>query len=342
MGTQEETEEDVSAKIHMLIRDHLPERVSPSPSEDMRSRDGSIRARNSATDLKELEELGKTISSAGEQVAKLDLGSPNREKVHVTFLDGDNEDGQEEPDVVTPFVIGVTGASASGKTTVCEKIIQGIGDHRCVLLSLDWFYHGLPPNVNSADYNFDHPDAIDFNYLHDVLKLMQNRKQVEVPTYDFRTHSRTDHVLLNAADVIIVEGILTFYPRFIRKLMHMKIFVEEDADVCLCRRIRRDVELRGRTLGGVLMQYEKFVKRSYDEFIFPTKRWDGAQLSHPPDRERHLHMFRDGAEDICSSDKCAPEGLQPASVVCFSPDMRTSLCRGAGTTMWRSTSSCNI
>lgn len=94
----------------------------------------------------------------------------------------------------------------------------------------------------------------------------------KVPTYDFQTHKRSDKVLLNAAEVIIVEGILTFYPRFIRKMMHMKVFVDEDPDVCLCRRIRRDVAYRGRTLEGVLVQYEKFVKRSYDEFIFPTKR----------------------------------------------------------------------
>lgn len=239
--------------------------------------------------MKELDELNKEVASAEAQGESAKSGS------QVLGV-------EEQSTVVEPFIIGVTGASASGKTTVCEKIIQGLGDHRCVLVSLDWFCQGIPDNVDSAAYNFDHPDAFDFNNLYQVLKLMQKGQPVDVricvlrkekkaklylilekyssrafvlsqvPTYDFKTHKRSASVLLNAAEVIIVEGILTFYPRFIRKMMHMKIFVDEDADVCLCRRIRRDIEFRGRTLSQVLNQYEKFVKPAYDEFIFPTKR----------------------------------------------------------------------
>lgn len=138
---------------------------------------------------------------------------------------------------VEPFIIGVTGASASGKTTVCHKIIDGLGDHRCVLLSVDWFYHGLPPDVNPADFNFDHPSAFDFKALRETLMQMRERKPVCVPTYNFARHERDTCISVNldVADVIIVEGILTFYDPDIRRMMHMKVFVDEDPDICLSR-----------------------------------------------------------------------------------------------------------
>lgn len=176
---------------------------------------------------------------------------------------------------VGPFIIGVTGASASGKTTVCDKIIHGLGDQRCVLISLDWFYHGLPHGVSPQDYNFDHPDAFDFEALRHTLQLMMQRRPVVVPRYDFAKHRRVDDKAaeLDVADVIIVEGILSFYDPAIRAMMHMKIFVDEDADICLSRRIRRDVASRGRSVESILGQYERFVKPAFEEYIWPTKRY---------------------------------------------------------------------
>ncbi|CDF35618.1 unnamed protein product [Chondrus crispus] len=176
---------------------------------------------------------------------------------------------------VGPFIIGVTGGSASGKTTVCEKIIHGLGDQRCVLVSLDWFYHGLPDGVLPGTYNFDHPDAFDFEALGSTLESMKTRQPVTVPKYDFARHSRVEDNAadLDAADVIIVEGILTFYDPLIRNLMHMKIFVDEDADICLSRRITRDVKSRGRSVESILAQYTRFVKPAFERFILPTKRY---------------------------------------------------------------------
>ena len=176
---------------------------------------------------------------------------------------------------VGPFLIGVTGASASGKTTVCEKIIHGLGDQRCVLISLDWFYRGLPDNVNPPDYNFDHPNAFDYEALRETLEEMKLRKRVSVPKYDFTKHKRLADFSeeVDAADVIIVEGILTFYDKRIRDMLHMKIFVDEDPDICLVRRITRDVAKRGRTVDSVLAQYTRFVKPSFEEYILPTKRY---------------------------------------------------------------------
>lgn len=180
-----------------------------------------------------------------------------------------------QEDKVGPFIIGVTGASASGKTTVCEKIINGLGDQRCVLISLDWFYHGVPPSVDPSTYNFDHPDAFDFEALSKVLATMKKRCPVSVPKYDFAFHCRVadNSAELDVADVIIVEGILTFFDAHLRDLMHMKIFVDEDADICLSRRIKRDVVARARTVDSILAQYERFVKPAFETFIQPTRRY---------------------------------------------------------------------
>eukprot|EP00171_Calliarthron_tuberculosum_P006570 IDg6570t1 len=176
---------------------------------------------------------------------------------------------------VAPFFIGVTGASASGKTTVCEKIIHGLGDQRCVLVSLDWFYRGLPEGQDPAAYNFDHPDAFDYAALKQTLETMRKRKRVSVPKYDFARHCRVSDNCedLDVADVIIVEGILSFYDKSVRDMLNMKIFVDEDADICLVRRITRDVASRGRSVESVLAQYTRFVKPSFEEYILPTKRY---------------------------------------------------------------------
>ena len=178
-------------------------------------------------------------------------------------------------DRVGPFFIGVSGASASGKTTVCQKIIHGLGDQRCVLVSLDWFYIGLPDGVDPATYNFDHPNAFDYASLKETLEKMRQRVPVSVPKYDFTQHRRVEDNCeeLDVADVVIVEGILSFYDRSVRDLMHMKIFVDEDPDICLARRITRDVAVRGRTVDSVLEQYTRFVKPSFERFILPTKRY---------------------------------------------------------------------
>jgi uridine kinase len=175
---------------------------------------------------------------------------------------------------VGAFFIGVSGASASGKTTVCRKIMDGLADQRCALLCVDWFYRGLTPGVKPQDYNFDHPEAFDFAALRSTLETMQSGTPVSVPRYDFAKHCRdSDQAAeFGTVDVVIVEGILTFYDPRVREMMNMKIFVDEDADVCLARRIKRDVAERGRSVDSVLAQYERYVKPSFEGYILPTKR----------------------------------------------------------------------
>jgi len=181
-----------------------------------------------------------------------------------------------------PFIIGVCGGTASGKTTVCSKIIEhlGLDNQRVSIISQDCFYSSLSQEskkkVYSGDYNFDHPDAFDWNLLEETLKELRDGKATKIPTYDFVTHSRKDETYsktISSIDIILFEGILAFYQPNIRDLMNMKIFVDTDADTRLSRRILRDISERGRDLEGVLVQYQRFVKPSFDDYILPTKKY---------------------------------------------------------------------
>eukprot|EP00889_Picochlorum_renovo_P007826 jgi/Picre1/34856/NNA_002322.t1 len=173
------------------------------------------------------------------------------------------------------FVIGVAGGTASGKTTVCDYIMQRLHDQCVVMLSQDSFYRGLTQEEkdNVSDYNFDHPDAFDHKALMACIQTLKARKAVNVPVYDFKTHARsekTQHVM--PADVVIIEGILVLHMEDVRQECNMKIFVDTDDDVRLARRIQRDVAVRGRDVAGVIDQYTKFVKPAFDMFVAPSRR----------------------------------------------------------------------
>ncbi|TYG99387.1 hypothetical protein ES288_A10G191600v1 [Gossypium darwinii] len=189
-----------------------------------------------------------------------------------------------------PFVIGVSGGTASGKTTVCDMIIQQLHDHRVVLVNQDSFYRGLTTEELKRvhEYNFDHPDAFDTEQLLDCIEKLKDGQSVQVPIYDFKRHQRSSNSFrqVNASDVIILEGILVFHDQCVRNLMNMKIFVDTDADVRLARRIRRDTVERGRDVSSVLEQYAKFVKPAFDDFVLPSKKY--ADVIIPRGGENHV------------------------------------------------------
>nr|CAG4638599.1 EOG090X09VM [Cyclestheria hislopi] len=175
---------------------------------------------------------------------------------------------------VEPFVIGICGGSASGKTTVATKIIEALGHPWVTLLSMDSFYKVLTEKQHEMaannDYNFDHPEAFDFELLRKTLQRLKHFKSVEVPIYNFILHKReTKTKTMYGANVIIFEGILTFYSPEICELLDMKVFVDTDSDIRLARRLRRDISQRGRDLEGVLKQYTRFVKPSFEHYIAP-------------------------------------------------------------------------
>ncbi|KAF3453261.1 hypothetical protein FNV43_RR03701 [Rhamnella rubrinervis] len=189
-----------------------------------------------------------------------------------------------------PFVIGVAGGAASGKTTVCDMIIQQLHDQRVVLVNQDSFYHNLTEEelARVYEYNFDHPDAFDTEKLLSSMDMLKHGKAVDIPKYDFKSYKNNVFPArrVNPSDVIILEGILIFHDPRVRELMNMKIFVDTDADVRLARRIRRDTVEKGRDIGTVLDQYSKFVKPAFDDFILPTKKY--ADIIIPRGGDNHV------------------------------------------------------
>lgn len=175
-----------------------------------------------------------------------------------------------------PFIIGVCGGTASGKTSVCEDILRKLENQRVVIISQDSFYCPLSEEIiaDVGNYNFDHPNAFDWPLLQDVLGGIKAGKKVDIPQYSFLIHSRLkESTPLYGADVILFEGILAFYTQELRDTMDLKLFVDTDADTRLSRRVMRDITERGRTLQGVLHQYETFVKPAFEEYILPTKKY---------------------------------------------------------------------
>ncbi|XP_077425733.1 uridine-cytidine kinase-like 1a isoform X1 [Vanacampus margaritifer] len=175
------------------------------------------------------------------------------------------------------FVIGLCGGSASGKTTVANKIIEALDVPWVVLLSMDSFYKVLSPEEQalaaSNDYNFDHPGAFDFELLVATLRKLKQGKSVKIPVYDFTTHRRQkDWKNVYGASVIIFEGIMAFADKHLLQLLDMKIFVDTDSDIRLVRRLRRDITERRRDMEGVIKQYNKFVKPAFEQYIEPTMR----------------------------------------------------------------------
>lgn len=175
-----------------------------------------------------------------------------------------------------PLTIGIAGGSGSGKTTVAQEILGRVGADRIAFLQHDSYYKdlsGLPP-TQRADLNFDHPNSLETELLIQHILELRNGEPVEVPIYDFSTHSRTARTFTVAPRrVILVEGILIFVDAALRELFDVKIFVDTDADLRFIRRLERDISERGRTTESVIKQYQLTVRPMHLEFVEPSKRY---------------------------------------------------------------------
>ncbi len=175
-----------------------------------------------------------------------------------------------------PLVVGIAGGTGSGKTTVAHKLAAAMPEGRCVTIEHDAYYkdQGHLSPEERAQVNYDHPASLESSLLAEHLRDLRAGRAVEVPIYDFATHTRRTHKRrVEPAPVIIVEGILVFCEANLREQMDIKIFVDTDADIRLMRRIRRDLELRGRTFQSVRDQYYATVRPMHIEYVEPTKRW---------------------------------------------------------------------
>ncbi|HNS06711.1 MAG TPA: uridine kinase [Anaerolineaceae bacterium] len=175
-----------------------------------------------------------------------------------------------------PLVIGIAGGSGSGKTTAADIILKKVGSHRIAYLQHDSYYRELTnlPINQRREVNFDHPDSLESDLMREHIMALKEWKAIEVPVYDFTTHSRTSQTLhVEPRRVILVEGILIFAEPALRSLFDVKIFVDTDADIRFIRRLKRDLEERGRTTEMVIKQYLTTVRPMHLDFVEPSKRY---------------------------------------------------------------------
>jgi uridine kinase len=189
------------------------------------------------------------------------------------------------------LVIGIAGGTGSGKTTVTEKILEGLNKHEgVVVIQHDSYYRDISaygPNTVPDLINFDHPNSLETTLLIDHIKQLKAGQAIEQPLYNFATHSRmkeTRHV--EPKDILIVEGILIFAAEELRNLFDIKIFIDTDDDERLLRRLKRDIVERGRSIESVMNQYVSTVKPMHLEFVEPSKRY--ADIIIPRGKENRV------------------------------------------------------
>lgn len=175
-----------------------------------------------------------------------------------------------------PTIIGIAGGSGSGKTSVTRKIMKALDGHSVVLIEQDYYYRDQSDKTfeERLNTNYDHPFAFDNDLLISHIRQLLNRNPVEVPTYNYEIHTRSDTTIyVEPKDVIIIEGIFALENESLRDLMDVKIYVDTDSDIRILRRLQRDIETRGRTLDSVINQYLNIVRPMHLQFIEPTKRF---------------------------------------------------------------------
>jgi len=189
------------------------------------------------------------------------------------------------------LLIGVAGGTGSGKTTVARKLVEALPSGLATIIEYDSYYRdrGDQSPEQRAALNYDHPDALESELLAEHLRRLRSGSAIEVPIYDFRSHTRQRKTRrVEPTAVVVVEGILTLAQPVVRDQLDIKIFVDTDADIRCFRRIRRDLEDRGRTFASVREQYYRSVRPMHNQFVEPSKRW--ADLIIPEGGDNHVAL----------------------------------------------------
>lgn len=189
---------------------------------------------------------------------------------------GDDNRREADQRPAATLCIGVAGGTGSGKTTVANEIVRRVGRSRIVTVNQDRYYHDLAPldEHQRIHHNFDHPSAIEEDLLVEHVRLLKAGRPAALPVYDFTRHVRTAATeVVHPQPVILIEGILILAIPGLRELLDVKIFVDTDADLRFIRRLRRDMEERGRSLESVVEQYLATVRPMHLEFVESSKRW---------------------------------------------------------------------
>jgi uridine kinase len=188
-----------------------------------------------------------------------------------------------------PVVIGVTGGSGSGKTSVTKAIYESFKGHSILMLEQDYYYkdQSFLPFEERLKTNYDHPLAFDNDLLIEHIEKLLRYEPINKPVYDYSIHTRSNEVIpVEPKDVIILEGILVLEDVRLRHLMDMKLYVDTDADIRIIRRMMRDIKERGRTMDSVIEQYVNVVRPMHNQFIEPTKRY--ADVIIPEGGHNHV------------------------------------------------------
>ena len=175
-----------------------------------------------------------------------------------------------------PLVIGIAGGTGSGKTTIANYILETVGPENIAFLPHDAYYRDLGDLTpdERAKVNFDHPDSLETELLIQHIQQLKAGQPIELPSYDFKTHTRTDETAtIEPQAILLIEGILIFAEPELRKLFDIKIYVDTDADIRFIRRLNRDITERGRTTQSVINQYLETVRPMHLEFVEPSKRY---------------------------------------------------------------------
>lgn len=189
-------------------------------------------------------------------------------------------------------IIGISGGSGSGKTTIVRKISEMVSDF--VFLPQDNYYKSAEfiNNRNITAFNFDHPDAFDNDLLIQHLTALKNGESIDMPVYDFVHHRRTEQTIhIQACKLVIFEGIMIFTNKQVRELIDLKIFVDTPDDIRFIRRLSRDIKERGRTVDSVVEQYLTVVRPGHYEFIEPTKAYADIIIPEGGFNERALDVL---------------------------------------------------
>lgn len=194
-----------------------------------------------------------------------------------------------------PFVVGVAGGTASGKTTVAERLSELLQSGCLALMKLDAYYRHRPELTfeQRTKINYDHPDAFDWDLLRAHLDALCAGEAIEMPVYDYAAHLRSDQVTrLYPTSIVVVEGILVLWDQPLRERFDLRVYVDADPDVRFIRRLSRDVSDRGRTPDSVIDQYLGTVRPSHLQFIEPSKRYADVIIPNGGHNEPALQMLR--------------------------------------------------
>ncbi len=199
------------------------------------------------------------------------------------------------------ILVGISGASGSGKTLVAQSLYNSLGSGKAVYLQEDSYYKDLAhlPVEGRTQINFDHPDAFDHQLLFKQIKDLLQGKAIEYPIYDYTTHTRKRETLkIEPKKVIILDGILILSIKEIRETIDIKIYVDTPPDICLIRRLQRDIKERNRSLDSVVKQYQETVRPMFLQFIEPSKRFADIIITHGGENKAAIDIIQSKLENF--------------------------------------------